>query len=320
VKRSNRVFILLGIVLAVIAFVGVIVLTNKGGTESPAATPTATVEAKTPVVVAARDINMGETITADMVAIADVPVSTAAGYGADIFSSKDQVTNKIAASDIRKGDPLHDGADVLHILPGSVTQGQDISGSIDAGYLGVSMEIDQVSGVGTLIVPGDHVDVILSVYVDQIGLTTTTTNKTPITLVGGQQVTTKLIIQNCKVLATLLPPIEAAPTGAPGPAAATPTPSPAPSSQSVTNNGQHMIVMIQVKPDQAEVIRWAQRAEKDPQNYIGLSLALRSPKDNDKPPVTTLGVTFSELVTRYGVLPPDPRGVIPGTLASGLKW
>jgi len=40
------------------------------------------------------------------------------------------------------------------------------------------MEIDQTNGVGTLIVPGDHVNVILTLYVDQIALTTTNTNKT----------------------------------------------------------------------------------------------------------------------------------------------
>src|ERR1019366_10229503 len=100
-------------------------------------------------------------------------------------------------------DPLHDGTDILSIKPGSVTQGQDISGLIDPWYRAVAMEIDQTNGVGTLIVPGDHVDVILSVYVDQIALTTTDTNKTTVTLPRGQQVTSKMMFQNNKVLATL---------------------------------------------------------------------------------------------------------------------
>ena len=43
-----------------------------------------------------------------------------------------------------------------------------------------------------------------------------------------------------------------------------------------------MMVILEVTPDEAEILRWAQRAEKtDPQNYIDLSLALRSDKDND---------------------------------------
>jgi pilus assembly protein CpaB len=321
VKRSNRILILVGIFLAAIAFVGVVAIANTGGgTTSTPATPTPTLEATTPVVFAARDINVGETITNDMVTVQQVKKSVAAGYGADIFASIGQVSGKIAAGPILKGDPLHDGTDILSIKPGSVTQGQDISGLIDPGYLAISMEIDQTNGVGTLIVPGDHVDIILTVYVDQIALTTTNTNKTNISVVGGQQPTSKMLFQNNKILATLLP--AAVPVAPPAAiAGASPTPTPTASIASVSNNGQHMIVIVQVKPDQAEVIRWAQRAEKtDPQSYTDLALALRSPKDNSTADVTTIGVTFSEMVTRYGVLPPDPRGVIPPSLAAGIKW
>jgi pilus assembly protein CpaB len=321
VKRSNRILILVGIFLAAIAFVGVVAIANTGGgTTSTSATPTPTLEATTPVVFAARDINVGETITNDMVTVQQVKKSVAAGYGADIFASIGQVSGKIAAGPILKGDPLHDGTDILSIKPGSVTQGQDISGLIDPGYLAISMEIDQTNGVGTLIVPGDHVNVILTLYVDQIALTTTNTNKTNISVVGGLQPTSKMLFQNLKVLVTLLPAAvpEAPPAAVAG---ASPTPTPTASIGSVSNNGQHMMVIIEVKPDQAEVIRWAQRAEKtDPQSYIDLALALRSPKDNATADVTTIGVTFSELVTRYGVLPPDPRGVIPPSLAAGIKW
>jgi pilus assembly protein CpaB len=312
--------ILVGILLAVIAFVGVIAIAKPGGgSGGTSATPTPTLEATTPVVIAAKDIALGSTITSDMVSVQQVTVSQAAAYGTDTFTSVDQVRDKVAATDIKKGDPLHNGVDILHIQPGGVAQGQTISSTIDPGFVAVSMEVDQTNGVGTLIVPGDHVDVILAVYVDQIALTTTDTNKTAITLPGGQQVTSKMFSQNNKVLATLLP--AATPTPEAVGAAASATPAPSASIGSVSNNGQHMIVIIQVKPDVAEVIRWAQRTEKaDPQSYIDLSLALRSPKDDSTPDVTTLGVTFSEMVTRYGVLPPDPRGIIPATLAAGIKW
>ena len=93
-----------------------------------------------------------------------------------------------------------------------------------------------------------------------------------------------MVIQNRKILATLLPPPDittsnatAAPTGSAGPA-------PKATSALVQNTGRHMIVILEVKPDEAEIMRWAQREEKtDPQNYIDLSLALRSDKDNDLP-------------------------------------
>ena len=320
-KRSNRILILVGIFLAAIAFVGVIAVANKNGSgNGPGATPSATKEATTPIVIAAQDITLGTTITSSMVTVQQVTVSQAAAYGNDTFFNVSQVTDKVAATDIKKGDPLHNGHDILQIVPGAVAQGQTISSTIDPGFVAVSMEVDQINGVGTLIVPGDRVDVILAVYSDQLALTTTDTNKTTITLAGGQAPTSKMFSQNNKVLATLLPPV-APGAEASGPAGASPTPVPTASAGSVTNNGHHMIVIIQVKPDVAEVIRWAQRAEKsDPQTYIDLSLALRSPKDDAAPEVTTLGVTFSELVTRYGVLPPDPRGIIPATLAAGIKW
>ena len=319
-KRSNRILILVGIFLAAIAFVGVVAIANTGGGGGTSATPTPTLEATTDVVIAAKDIALGQTITNDMVTVQKVTVTQAAAYGNDTFSSIDQVRDKVAATDIKKGNPLHNGVDILHIVPGAVAQGQTISSTIDPGYVGVSIEVDQINGVGTLIVPGDRVDIILSVYVDQISLTATDNNKTTVTLPGGQQPTSKMFSQNNKVLATLLP-AEAPVASVPNAPAASPTPAPTASVGSVTNNGQHMIVIVEVKPDVAEVIRWAQRAEKtDPQTYIDLSLALRSPKDDSVADVTTIGVTFSELVTRYGVLPPDPRGIIPPTLAAGIKW
>ena len=321
-KRSNRILILIGVFLAAIAFFGVVLISsNSNSPSTSSATSTPTAEPKTPVVVAGRDIALGETISDAMVTVKQVTLSQAAAYGTDTFSSLDQVRGKIAASEIQMGDPLHNGVDFFHPIPGAVTQGQDISSSIDPGYVAISMEIDQINGVGTLIVPGDHVDVILSVYVQQIALAKVNNNGTPISIGGGTDVTSKMIFQNCKIIATLAPPATPAASPAPGVAGTSPTPVPTATAAMITNNGQHIVVIIQVKPDQAEVIRWAQRAEKsDPQNYIDLALALRSPKDNDAADVTTLGVTFSELVTRYGVLPLDPRGVIPAHLADGIKW
>jgi Flp pilus assembly protein CpaB len=181
------------------------------------------------------------------------------------------------------------------------------------------MEVDQINGVGTLIVPGDHVDVILSVWVDTLKISKTDTKSGIAFEVGGNKdVTTKMVIQNCKVMVTLLPSAEATTQPASG---GSPTVAPKPSKETVTNSGQHMIVLIEVLPEQAEIIRWAQREETaDPQNYITLGLALRSDKDNDAPPVTTQGITYRQLVTVYGVLPPDGRAIIPADLARLITW
>ena len=51
-----------------------------------------------------------------------------------------------------------------------MADGQDIAGAVASGMVAVTMEVDQVNGVGTLIVPGDHVDIVLSVWMDQFGI------------------------------------------------------------------------------------------------------------------------------------------------------
>jgi Flp pilus assembly protein CpaB len=188
------------------------------------------------------------------------------------------------------------------------------------------MEVDQTNGVGTLVVPGDHVDVILSVYVDQMAINAKDLAGDSIPF-GGTQLTSKMIFENCRVLATLLPPAGPSATSGATPNASGVTPTAEPSSPVVQNTGRHEIVVIEVYPDQAEVVRWAQRAEKlDPQNYITLGLALRSSKDDSADVATEpglgkpYGITFATLVAVYGVLPPDPTATLPKVLADKIKW
>ncbi len=319
-KRSNRLLILFGVFLAVLAMVGVIVV--AGGSSSGGGakgTPTPTPEPQVSVVIAATDIALGDKITSDMVTTETMSLSDRDALQGDTYTTTDQVIGKIAGGTITKGSILY--ADTSFLQPGTFVAGQDLASGIDPGSVAVSMEVDQVNGVGELLVPGDHVDIILSVWVNELGLDYigTPTDKFKVTLSGTQDVTTKTVIQNVKILATLLPPPTAAQNGAA--AAASPTPVPEATAQTITNTGAHMIVVIEVKPDQAEIIRWAQREEKlDPQNYITLGLALRSDQDNNAPDVTTPGITLKQLVTIYGVLPPDPRAMIPADLAKELSW
>ncbi len=326
-KRSNRLLILVGVFLAVIAMLLVVVVGGNGngnGTTPSTATasPTATAEPTVLVVVAKTDIAFGQKITQDMVDTTTMTVSQRDKLGPDTFDSVGLVIGKIAGATIQKGQPLLAGSDFLNA--GSVAQGQDMASAIGQGKVAMTLEVDQINGVGGLVVPGDHVDLILSIWVDQLSITNdNASSKWKITMPGGTQVTTKMVIQNCKVLATLLP--AAAPNAnAPAPAAvagASPSPTPGPSAELVTNSGNHMIVVLEVLPSDAEVIRWAQREEaQGGQNYLTLGLDLRSDKDYDTPPVTTPGITFKQMVTIYGVLPPDPRAIIPADLAKQISW
>jgi len=321
VKRTNRVLVLVGIFLAVVAAVGVIVVGGSGGGGNPSAqgTPTPTPEPTVTVVIAKTDMALGDKITADMVDVEKMTVSQHDALGHETYSATSQVIDKVAGGAIAKGSVLFVGISFLQ--PGAVVKGQDIASAIAPGKVAITMEVDQVNGVGTLIVPGDHVDIILSIWVDSLQIATTgaSTNWT-IQLPGSSHVTTKMIIQNRKVLATLLPAAEPAQNNNQN-NGGTPTPQPTATAEVVTNSGTHMIVFVEVLPAEAEMIRWAQREESNgQQNYITLGLALRSSKDNDAPDVATPGITFEQLVTNYGVLPLDPRAVLPADLAKQISW
>ncbi len=321
-KRSNRLLILLGILVAITGGLLAVVVANgssTGGGGNAAASPTATPEPTVQVVIAKTDINLGDKITADMLDLKTMTLSERTALGEDTYDSKDQVIGKIAGGKITANQVLIPSRDFLN--PGSMADGQDISGAIATKMVAVSMELDQTTGVGTLIVPGDHVDIILSVYTDQLSIDSKDAANNTITLTGGQQATTKMVIQNRKILATLLPPVAAAPTTEPMVNASAPPMTAGPTTAVVQFTDRHMVAIIEVKPEEAELINWAQRAEKvDPRNYIDLSYALRSDKDNALPDSVTNGVTFRVLVDKWGVLPPDPRGILPADLAKGIQW
>jgi Flp pilus assembly protein CpaB len=309
--------VLFGLIFALVGGgLAFVVASGGSGTGTGAAASAApTAEPQTTVVRAKVDINLGDRITADMVEAKAISVSDRAKLGVDTFTTVDEVVGKIAGGKISIGEPLVGSRDFLN--PGSMTDGKDIAGAIASGYMGVSIELDQINGVGTLLVPGDRVNIILSVYVSQLTLANTNNPKLPISLGGGKDVTTKMVIQNCRVIATLLPPPTAAvplPTASGQPIAVSTTPT-------VQNVGRHMIAIIEVKAADAEVIAWAQREEKtDTQSYIDLSVALRSDKDNALPIVVTPGITFKMLIDKYNVLPPDPRAIIPADIAANLQW
>ena len=326
-KRSNRLLILLGLIVAISGAVAAAVVANGsgGGTTSngpnPTTSPTPTPEPTVQVVVAKQDIHAGDTITAAMLTLKSMTLSERDALGGGTFASVDQVVGRIAGSDISNGKAIVDSRDFV-TNGGAAVEGADLAGSIAQGMDAVSMEVDQVTGVGTLLVPGDHVDIILSVYVDQLAITgvkagTTTVLNFP----ASPQVTTKMVIRNRRVLATLLAP--AAPEGAAVTNTAAPLVTPAPSAPLVQFNQRHMLVVVEVMPEEAEVINWAQRAELTAaRNYIDLSVALRSRLDDAAKAshTDTGGITYYQLVQNYGVLPPDPRAVIPAKLGLVIQW
>jgi pilus assembly protein CpaB len=291
-KRSNRLILLIGLFLAVVAFVGVILLTNNGG--SGTGTPATPTTAK--IVVAAQDIPLGTTITAPMVTTKDVAL---ADKPADSFALPEAVIGKIVRTDVTSGGYI--STSTFSAAASLVDVGQ----LVDAGLGAVSVQVDQVSGVGTLVKPGDRVDVVLSmndpvknpIVVEKAP---TKEGQPPSTVRNFATVnpllnstTVKVLVQNVQVVGTILPP----PPAQQGAAAQGTTGTGTTPAATTTLNGQSQIVILALTAQQAELVRFTQLDGN-------LSLVLRSPKDKDSPAVKTTGITLRQLVDSYGVIPP----------------
>ena len=317
-KRSNRLLILVGFVLAAVAFVGVVLIANgSGGAANATAAPTPTQEPHTTVVIAKTNINLGDEITKDNVTTEDVTVSKKLSLGDDTFTTVDEVIGMKAGGSISKDSVLHKSSDFLGA--GEMPAGQSIAKSIAPGMVAVSLMVDEMNGVGMLVTPGDHVDIILAMWVKDIDITdVTTTNKHGLDAWPDKEVTAKLIISDRKVLAVLLPTPTTNTNGLPN-ASATPA---AKTGRTLTADKDAMaFVIVEVKPQEAEIIRYAQRSEVENQETgETLGLALRSASDNGVSEPGTSGVTFQRLVQLYSVLPPDPRGIVPPDLQRGIQW
>jgi Flp pilus assembly protein CpaB len=297
-KRSNRLILLIGFLLAAVAFVGVVLLLGNGGGGGGGGgggenVPDAT---KSTIVVTSVDVPLGTTITSDLVTTQDVKI-TEKPVGAYTLTS--EVIGRTVTTQLIKGQLIDANAF------STSTVNPDIARLLDPGKRAIAVQVDQVSGVGTLVKPGDRVDVVLALTEEQ-------TSKNPITTEGaptreGQPLVTvrnfttidallsnttvKVLVENIRVVGTLLPPPPAQEGGNQGNQGAT-TGNAAPSL-----NGQSQITLLEVTPQQAELIRFTQLDGN-------LSLVLRAPGDAEAAPVKTTGITVRELVDKYGVLPP----------------
>lgn len=295
-KRSNRLILLIGVFLAALAFVFVVILLSGGGGGggggSTEATPPPT---ELDTVVAARDIPLGVTVTAAMVTTQKILTEDRVD-GA--LGNVGQAIGQVARQSIAKGQQV------------SSTQFAEVSGRIEcvAGFTCIAVQVDQVSGVGTLIKSGDYVDVVAQIS-PAFPITMIVDPNNPVTALNDQAFTydptsVKVLLQGLQVVATLLPPPPAPETGA-----ATPAPQ---ASAGASLNGRQEIVIVAVTQQQSEVLRFAQADGN-------ITLTLRSPKDfvdaNGNPivpeTVTTTGIILKTMIDDWGVLPPEVI-IVPG--------
>jgi Flp pilus assembly protein CpaB len=293
-KRSNRLVLLIGIFLALIAFVLVIVMLGGGGGSSgDRGRPTPTPSTGN-VVVATKNIDLGATIQADQVGLKEIPLTS---KPADSFGDTSLVIGQTARSSVTAGQlitsaTLSDTGAVKKL-------------DVPPGMVAMSVKVNQVSGVGTVIKTGDYVDAIVAFNIlPSVPDPVTGLPKQVTDFSAGPSV--KALLQGMQVLGTLLPtPAQAEPT---------PVPEGSPASggggSSTSLNDQEQVVILAVTLQQAEVLNYSQITGVVAPN--GMTLVLRSSKDyvdasgapSIPPDTQTTGVVLSILVEQYGVLPP----------------
>jgi pilus assembly protein CpaB len=276
--------LLVGVFLAIVAFVAVILLSQQQQpTEQTVLQDT---------VVAAVDIPLGATVTADMVTEVKLPPE---GRSASAFGDTTQVLGRKVRENVVKDAQLT--AETF----GDTGQGTILDIEVPPGKRAITVQVDQVTGVGTVIKTGDYVDMVVGIRADKFPVITTNPADDTFTVVSGINGTSvKLLLQGMQVLGTLLPPPTTTTTeGA----------QPTEGSGGTALTGQQEIVALSVDAQQAEVIKFAQMDGE-------ISLILRSSDDFIDPttgqpidpaplPDATTGVILKSLVDRYGVLPPE---------------
>jgi Flp pilus assembly protein CpaB len=269
VKRSNRLVILIGLLLAALAFVGIVIVLNQSAATPQAEAPTET------VLVATEAIAIGDPVTADVVEEQQVAIGAA-------------VRTPLRAESQVQGQPalfaIPAGSQVTQEAIGLGIGAQNIAQQLGEGERAIGFVIDRVQGVDFLVQPGDSVDVVTSINVAGDGST-------------GLVRTVKTILQNKRVLYVSNSRLQAAPAASP---AAGDGGAPAPAAEFAT-----IVIVIAGTDQDAEVIRFAQRTATEIGDQVpsALSLTLRAP--GDETIEETTGITIDQLIEDYGVPIPD---------------
>ncbi len=302
-KRSNRLVILVGVLLAILAFVAIVILLNQpdGGTAGPGAS--AEPERAT-VLVATQDIEIGDPVTPDVVETREVDPEAV------------------------QGTPLQDpsavrGQPALFAIPadaqvpaeaiGIFREGDvDVSGMLRPGEKAIALRVDSITGVGFLVEPADTVDVIVTAEVSVLQETADSIQNTdPEVPPRFEEIpglegirTVKAVLQDKRVLyvsASRAQAPERRDTNGDGVIDDQDDPPTADAIESV-------IVVIAGTAQDAEVVRWAQRDQSElasERTELAQSISLIVRADDDDAVEETVGVTIDSLVEEYGLRIPS---------------
>jgi Flp pilus assembly protein CpaB len=281
VKRSNRLVILVGVLLAVLAFVGIVVLLGQNNNQPAAEKRTVT------VIVATQDIAIGDSVTPDLVETLEVDPAAVVGSR---IADPSQLTGSPALFPINARSQVPKEAVGLGALATTC-----ISCQLEPGQKAIAFQVERVTGLDFLIQRGDHIDILFrgSVQVLQPTIDSDPENPRFEPIVGLESApTVKTLLQDKRVLyvsATKIKPI--------ADPAATPVPGQAAKPEAVIET---VVIVFAGTDADAEVIKFAQ----NDQSVIGpLTAVLR--RTDDTVIEDTTGITFRILIERFGIPIPD---------------
>ncbi len=148
-KRSNRLVILVGVLLAVLAFVAIVVLLNQQQAPGPEAEPTTET-----VLVATQDIAIGDPVTPDVVEELEVDPEAVQGTP---LRSRSQVSGQPALIPVPQDSQVT--AETIGLGRGG---GIDVSAQLNPGEKAIAIRLDEQTGAGFLVQPGDTIDIVIS--------------------------------------------------------------------------------------------------------------------------------------------------------------
>jgi pilus assembly protein CpaB len=151
--RGNRLLLLLALIAGMVAAVLVFVALQQDNSETPISAGGASAS----VVVAAQDISAGTEITDSMVETVELPESQL-------------ISNAIVDSELVVGETarvkISEREQFSAAKVGAENETEGISGVIPIGMRAYSISVHELTAVGGLLLPGNRVDVHMSVYWD----------------------------------------------------------------------------------------------------------------------------------------------------------
>ncbi|HVB63564.1 MAG TPA: Flp pilus assembly protein CpaB [Nitrolancea sp.] len=325
-RRGGRLFIILGVGLALVAVALVVMTLSNGSKKSPPVQVTQVTSV--PVLQAVRDLPANTVITQDDVKSVQVERSAASTGAAQ---SASQVIGLATNGDVVKGQQI--------LMANLVTPG--LTNLLTNGKRAAALPVDRVSALGGLIRADDYVDIVYSI---RLNLTTVLPTSPVASQLAPAQYTvdpktmevppssqgaaagsypyagepgstfsvtddqngnpvTKVIVQNVRVLRVIAgnqsvndsSVVTPTPTPTTGPSGASGT---ATSSNAVAPLPSADMLVLEVDPQQAELIKFLQ------DNQGKYQVVLRAPDDHAT--ATTTGVTYDQLISGFGLPAPKP--------------